>query len=218
MAINLLEYVEYLQCQQGRSLNELAENFKNSVRSVQRHLAAIQVEYPNTLTEAKRGNQKVFRCTQPKAFVGVALKASDVIMIHTLNKAVHALQQDGCVDDADVLIGFVAHLRRNIPRAAWKRCEELLARLAACDNVKGSQTAIKDGIKRRVQLAVIADRDAKFILHDGSTIIGKPMKMQEGVYGACLVVCAKDGECVIPLADIETVGGVDDVLAKQFAA
>jgi len=218
LAINLLAYVEYLQCKHGRSLNELAAKFETSVRSVQRHLAAIQVEYPNTLTEDKRGNQKVFRFTQPKAFVGVALKASDVIMIHTLNKAVYALQEGGCADDADVLMGFVAHLRRNIPRAAWMRCEQLLARLAACDNVKGIQTAIKDGIKRRVQLAVIADRDAKFILHDGSSIIGKPLKMQEGVYGACLLVCTKNGECVIPLADIEAVGGLDDVLAKQFAA
>lgn len=221
MGSNLLEYVEYLQCQHGRSLNELATNFKVSVRSVQRRIEEIRIAYPNTLIEAKRVNIKIFRCKQPRAFVGEALKASDVLMMHTLNKAVHALQQDGCADDAEVLMDFVDHLRRNIPRAAWNHCQSMLARLAACDNLKGDQAALavaKQGIKRRVHLALIADRDAMFILRDRSSIIGKPIKMQEGAHGACLLVCAKDGECLIPLADIEAVGGFDDVLAKQYVA
>lgn len=218
---NLLAYVEYLQCQQWRSLSELAAKFETSVRSVQRHLSLIRDEYPNALVEAKLDNRKVFRCPPPAAFAGASLKTSDVLMMHTLNKAVHALKEDGCTDDADQLMGFVDHLRRNLAQAARKRCDELLTRLAACDNLGSEQGRAFDdrhGIKRRIQLALIADRDARFQLCNGSSMIGKPLKMQAAAYGACLVIAGKDAERVVSLAEIVAVLGVDDLLAHQYAA
>lgn len=151
----------------------------------------------------------------------MSLKASDVLMMHTLNKAVHALQQDGCTDDAEVLMGFVEHLRRNLAQAARKRCDDLLTRLAACENLGSEQAAnaeTKHGIKRRIQLALIADRDARFKLRNGRSMIGKPMKMQADAYGPCLLIAGKDAERTLPLAEIEAVLGVDDLLAHQYAA
>ena len=217
MGVDLLRYIEYLHCNNGLSLEEIAEKSKESKRTVQRRIHDILIFYPNILREAKRDRVKVFRCTQPKAFVGVSLTASDVMMLHTLNMAVGALQAYGCASEADELAGFSTYLRRAMPRAAWKACERQLARLAECFNLKSANFLVQSGLTRRIKLAVVTERDAVFVLNNQRIIVGKPQKMLEGAYGPCLLVSAEDGEHLFPLAEIEAVGGVDDVLSKQFA-
>ena len=218
--ISRLACIEFLACQHGRTLENLTAAFEVSVKTVQRYLKSIREDCPNILREEMRANRKVFWIEQPRGLKGVALKPNDLMTLHVMNKAISALEALGCNDDAFALSDFARHLRRNFPHASLKRVDGLLSRLADCDSLNISQkynVAGKTSIKRRMELAIITNRDARFVLASGATVIGNPLRIQDGQYGANLLVSTSHGERQIAISDIAKIDGLDDVISQQYA-
>jgi hypothetical protein len=158
------------------------------VKTVQRHLAAIRDEYPGILREDWRDNRKVFWIEAPAGLRGTSLKSTDILTLHVLHKAKDALHALGCEDDAQYLVDFINSVRRNMPNAEITRSNRLLQNLAQCDSLSLSNAGMAR-IKPRRQMAIIADRSARFAPKSGATVRGKPIR----IHGDHLLVVTADG-------------------------
>lgn len=214
----ILKLATYLDIQNGRSLQEAADHFGKTKRSIQRDIQRIELDYQGLKVEHLWGEdfQKRFRCVAGSK-LSAKVKKRDVLAIWSMSLAAQLLGSCGMQDDADAILSVQALLLDNAPHAERAEIKKRLAILAGGEkvaNLDHKAVAMK-GVVTKLRLAMIHGRSIKVNLKDQALVEGSVSAISHSVEMNVTLAGAR-GNVVIPIRRITEVSGVDDLLHTDY--
>ena len=214
----ILKLATFLDTQNGRSLQEAADHFGKSKRSIQRDIQRIELDYQGLKVEHLWGEdfQKRFRCAAGSK-LSAKVKKRDVLAIWSLSLAAQVLSSYGMQDDADAILSVQALLLENAPHAERTEFKKRLAILAGGEKVANAdrKAVAIQGVVTKLRLAMIHGRSIKLHLKDQTLVEGAVSAIRHSVEMNVTLEGAR-GSVVIPIGMVSEVSGVDDLLHADY--
>lgn len=219
-AFDCISLIQFLDVRVGKSLKAIAEEIGVSERTVQRRIRQIRTDYTGLeIREGYVGRAKTYRCIRRSFSRSLGLSMTDVMTLHRLALASTIFRSAGMLDHADDINAHIETLMTNLPRARRQVVEQELCRLSRVECIKTAKKtpAAKKGITDALQIASVAGRNITAVLKGGRIINGSVEAISHGLQGNSEIAlrCAK-GTHRVPLASIQKVKGIDDILTDAF--
>ncbi len=214
----ILKLATYLDTQNGRSLQEAADHFGKTKRSIQRDIQRIELDYQGLKVEHLWGEdfQQRCRCVAGSK-LSAKVKKRDVLAIWSMSLAAQVLCSHGMQDDAAAILSVQALLMENAPHAERAEIKKRLAILAGGEKVANAdrKAVAMQGVVTKLRLAMIHGRGIKLHMKDQAVAEGAVTAIRHGVEMNVTLKGAR-GSLVIPICLITEVSGVDDLLHTDY--
>jgi len=214
----ILKLATFLDTQNGRSLQEAADHFGKTKRSIQRDIQRIELDYQGLKVEHLWGEdfQKRFRCAAGSK-LSAKVKKRDVLAIWSMSLAAQVLGSHGMQEDADAILFVQALLLESAPHAERAEIKKRLAVLAGGEKVaKADRKAVAmHGVVTKLRLAMIHGRGIKLHMKDQAVAEGAVTAIRHSHEMKVTLEGAR-GSLVIPIHLITEVSGVDDLLHTDY--
>jgi hypothetical protein len=219
--MNILKVAEYLDCPQGRSLDEGAGFFGVSKRSLQRWIERISTDYPGLDIKIcwDDAGTKRFRCIgRSKIETGVIGKR-DIMMVWSVTLASHLMRQRGLHDDADALVNLQEALLEKTPRATRIFISQQIERLSQSEGLSNQPAPNRGGNKIAIQLrlAMLDNRRVRLELKDGRYVEGYVKGVIHDLE-VCVTLVCEGREIIVALQNLASTWGLDDLSSDYFLA
>ena len=217
---NLLILAEFLNCKHGHTLDESAAHFGTSRRTIQRWIARLDVNYPGLKIDEFWDDigAKRFRCADRSGFAGkLSLGKRDILSLWSLVLAAEIMRERGLCDDADALDNLRGLLLANAPHAHYKEIERQLQSLRLSEGTQAPQAEnnASRGLLRKLRLAILSDRKVIVTIKGGGNVEGVVSGLKHYPL-VCARLFTDGGEVVVPIEQMASLAGVDDVLHSEF--
>lgn len=210
----ILKLATFLDTPKGRSLQEAADHFGKTKRSIQRDIQRIESDYHGLKVEHLWGEdfQKRFRCATGSK-LSVKVKKRDVLAIWSMSLAAQILVAHGMQDDADAILSLQALLLENAPHVERAEIKKRLAILADGEKALGvdRKPMAPKGVAAKLRLAMMYSRSITLHLQDQTAAAGTVDGVHHSPEMGVTLKNAR-GHVVIPIHLITEVSGVDDLL------
>lgn len=215
----ILKVAQFLDCKQGKSLEEAAFHFGVSKRSVQRWINRVEADFPGLSVEESWDDvgTKRFRCIGRSRLCGVTFGKRDILALWSLTLAADMMQENGLHDDAEAIAGIKAALLGNAPRAVRLEVDLLITRLRKSESngCAAKMPQCPKGIANKLRLAILHERTVKLVLRDGRILSAYVEGLARNPV-ACARLNASGRSALVPLAHIVDVVGLDDLYCDDF--
>ena len=214
----ILKLATFLDTQNGRSLQEAADHFGKSKRSIQRDIQRIESDYQGLKVEHLWGEdfQKRFRCAAGSK-LSAKVKKRDVLAIWSMSLAAQVLGSHGMLEDADAILSVQALLLESAPHAERAEIKKRLAILAGGEKVANAdrKAVAMQGVATKLRLAMIHGRGIKLHMKDQAVAEGEVTAIRHS-HEMKVTLEGAHGSLVIPIRLITEVSGVDDLLHTDY--
>ena len=214
----ILKLATFLDTPKGRSLQEAADHFGKTKRSIQRDIQRIEFDYQGLKVEHLWGEdfQKRFRCATGSK-LSVKVKKRDVLAIWSMSVAAQILVSHGMQDDADAILSVQALLLESAPHAERAEIKKRLTILGGREKVANvdRKAVAMQGVITKLRLAMLHCRSIKLHMKDQPVAEGAVTAIRHSVEMNVTLEGAR-GNLVIPIRLITEVSGVDDLLHTDY--
>ncbi len=200
----------------GKTLQDIAGEFRVSTRTVQRRIAELRSKFQNLdIREDFNGRVKTFRYIR-KGITVMGFTERDLIMLHRLQMAALMFRHYGMVDHAESIESHVEHLMAKMPRATHQSCKRSLAHLRSLERITAppKKPVAKKGMTEVLQLATIAQQTVSLVLSNRRRVRGSVQNMSYDLRGRAEVTLRLQNGPVmkIALTDVREVEGMAQVM------